>query len=288
MVDFELYRIFKIVADEENITKASKRMNISQPAITKHIKHLEDLLDFKLFERTNTGMTLTQNGRKIYEEIKEPVTILQNIYKKYSNSREIYLGIHAAMLNKEFNEQLMAYINNENQTINVMNYNTDEMLTKLETQKIDIAISKKYLYYNNPKIEFIKLGILHDILIIKPDTDLSNKILTLNELKEKNIYLPREHSVTTLNFFNSLKLNESNFKNIRNISYITMLNTIKNSTGIGLITKEYIKKELQNKDVVEIKTEFDISPIEYGIYINKENMFKELKEFINLIKENIS
>ena len=43
-IDFELYRIFVIVAEEENITKASERLNISQPALTKQIKNLENQL----------------------------------------------------------------------------------------------------------------------------------------------------------------------------------------------------------------------------------------------------
>lgn len=42
MIDFELYRIFVAVTKEENITKASNKLNISQPAITKQIKNLED------------------------------------------------------------------------------------------------------------------------------------------------------------------------------------------------------------------------------------------------------
>ena len=41
MIDFELYRIFVIVAEEENITKASERLNISQPALTKQIKNIQ-------------------------------------------------------------------------------------------------------------------------------------------------------------------------------------------------------------------------------------------------------
>ena len=38
MIDFELYRVFIEVAKEENITKASEKLNISQPAVTKQIK----------------------------------------------------------------------------------------------------------------------------------------------------------------------------------------------------------------------------------------------------------
>ena len=51
MINLELYKIFVIVAEERNITKASERLNISQPAVTKHIKNLEKQLNIILFER---------------------------------------------------------------------------------------------------------------------------------------------------------------------------------------------------------------------------------------------
>lgn len=51
MVNLELYKIFVIVAEEKNITKASQKLNISQPAVTKHIKNLESELNTILFER---------------------------------------------------------------------------------------------------------------------------------------------------------------------------------------------------------------------------------------------
>ena len=48
MINLELYRIFKIVADQENLSKASEILHISQPAVTKQIKHLENRLYTKL------------------------------------------------------------------------------------------------------------------------------------------------------------------------------------------------------------------------------------------------
>ena len=65
MIDFELYRIFVAVAKEENITKASEQLSISQPAITKQIKNLENQLSVKLFERKSKGVSLTQEGEYI-------------------------------------------------------------------------------------------------------------------------------------------------------------------------------------------------------------------------------
>ena len=55
-IDFELYRIFYVVANNGNITKASAELNISQPAISKSIKNLEDQLGGTLFVRTKRGV----------------------------------------------------------------------------------------------------------------------------------------------------------------------------------------------------------------------------------------
>ena len=54
-IDFELYRIFYEVANYGNITKASMHLNISQPAISKSIKNLENQLGGSLFIRTKNG-----------------------------------------------------------------------------------------------------------------------------------------------------------------------------------------------------------------------------------------
>ena len=63
-----------------------------------------------------------------------------------------------------------------------------------------------------------------------------------------------------------------------------MLDIIKNNNNaIGLITKEYIMEELANKSIIEIDSVIKIKPIEYGMYKNKENIFKELNVFIDEI-----
>ena len=51
-INFELYRIFYTVANTKNITKAAEELMISQPAISKSIKNLEDRLGGPLFIRT--------------------------------------------------------------------------------------------------------------------------------------------------------------------------------------------------------------------------------------------
>ena len=63
----ELYhlRSFVTVADEGHLTRAAQRLFTSQPAVSAHIKTLEEELGVSLFSRTPKGMRLTQEGLKL-------------------------------------------------------------------------------------------------------------------------------------------------------------------------------------------------------------------------------
>lgn len=63
----EIYqlRTFMAVAHQGSITRASEQLFLSQPAVSAHIKSLEDELGITLFERTTKGMTLTSDGSRL-------------------------------------------------------------------------------------------------------------------------------------------------------------------------------------------------------------------------------
>jgi DNA-binding transcriptional LysR family regulator len=65
----ELYqlRTFAAVADEGHLTRAAERLHLSQPAVSAHIKALEDDLGVLLFDRSSSGMALTRAGRALVE-----------------------------------------------------------------------------------------------------------------------------------------------------------------------------------------------------------------------------
>ncbi len=63
----ELFRLrtFIAVAEEGHLTRAAKRLFTSQPAVSSHIKTLEEELGVTLFHRTPKGMELTSEGNKL-------------------------------------------------------------------------------------------------------------------------------------------------------------------------------------------------------------------------------
>ena len=285
MVNLELYKIFKIVADEENITKASEKLNISQPAVTKHIQNLESQLNSKLFDRNSKGLKLNELGRKVYDEISVPIKVLENIELKYTNIKNINLGTHITVFNKILGKNLSQYYKKyDDVVVNIDRSDLSEQLVKLEKQELDIVVAKKDDNYANDKIQFIKLMELHDILIVNSRYNEFSGKVSLEDLKNKIIYIPRKSSITTKNFFEAIK-NISNYSiHFNCINYRTMLEILKYDSNIGLVTKEAVLEELNAKEIVQIATSFEIKPIEYGIYINTKNSFKELNNFIRELK----
>jgi DNA-binding transcriptional ArsR family regulator len=61
MIDYRLH-VFRQVAEVRSLTKASKVLHLSQPAVSKHIKLLEEELRVPLFVRSSSGVVLTDAG----------------------------------------------------------------------------------------------------------------------------------------------------------------------------------------------------------------------------------
>jgi DNA-binding transcriptional LysR family regulator len=64
-MDIHQLKTFVTVAREGSITRASELLHLSQPAVSAHIKAIEDALGLALFERTPRGMSLTREGQRL-------------------------------------------------------------------------------------------------------------------------------------------------------------------------------------------------------------------------------
>lgn len=67
-LDLHQLKTFCVVAEEENIARASVRLYLSAPAVSGHIKALEDELGVALFSRGPRGMRLTEAGHTLWED----------------------------------------------------------------------------------------------------------------------------------------------------------------------------------------------------------------------------
>ena len=91
-VKLELYKVFKEVAEAGNITAAASALFISQSAVSQSIKQLEAELQTRLFARNSRGVTLTPDGKMLYEYVRSAIGLLETGEEKLSQSRHLQMG----------------------------------------------------------------------------------------------------------------------------------------------------------------------------------------------------
>lgn len=296
-IDYELYRIFYTVANCGNITEASKELLISQPAISKSIKNLEEQLGGQLFTRNKRGVILTEEGKEFYKYIKHAIEYINNAENKFTQlinleTGTIKIGI-STTLTKTF---LLPYLEEfhklyPNINIEIITNITSELIPKLRNGLIDIVImniSKKD--YGND-IQITKCNEIHDCFVVNNTyKDLLNKQISLKELNNYPLILQSKGSNTRNFLDNYAKENNVTLKpNIELASYSLVVEFAKIGFGIGYATKEYIKKELNNNElyIIDIKEKI---PCRYtGIAISTNHIpnfsTKKLIELITNKKE---
>lgn len=287
MIDFELYRIFVAVADEENITRASEKLNISQPAITKQIKNLENQLSIKLFERRSKGVALTNEGKKIYEKLKNPIEELNQIDAQIGKEKIINIGTHNHMGGLIFGQAINQYtLKYPNVNLNLVCEEMDELLRKLKNKEIDIVFAKKYDNEEAPKgLKFIKLGNMHETFIMNKQSEMAGQTLTFDSLKGKMIYIPKEYEQTTKRI---KKLTQNSEIDLKLSNYRSIVRLVNEGMVIGVVTAEYLYDwEWKEFNLVKVKNDIGLGECEFGMYLNS-NKFRELDLLIDIIKKNFN
>lgn len=279
-IDFELYRIFYVVAKNRNITKASKELNISQPAISKSIKNLEEQLGGQLFFRTKRGVILTDEGKEFYKYISQAIEYIYNAENKFSDLVNletgcIKIGI-STTLTKEF---LLPYLEKFHYLypkidIQIVTSYTDDLMTKLKNGLIDILI----LNLNNKNygndIEIIKCRKIRDCFVVgEKFKSLANQELSFNELNNYPLLLQAKGSSTREFLDDMAKTNNITLKpNIELASYSLVSEFVKIGFGIGYVTRDYVKSAIKNKELFELNLKEKIPNRYIGIALSKNHI----------------
>lgn len=279
-IDFELYRIFYVVANHCNITKASEELNISQPAISKSIKNLEEQLGGQLFIRTKRGVVLTEEGKEFYNYIKQAIEFINNAENKFTDLINletgcIKIGI-STTLTKEF---LLPYLEKFHSMypkidIQIITSLTSDLIPKLKNGLIDIVI----LNLNNKSygndIEIVKCKKVNDCFVVNNKyKDLLEKEISLKDLNNYPLILQAKGSNTREFLDNITRGYGVTLKpNIELASYSLVVEFAKIGLGIGYVTKEYIKDCINKNDLFKLNIKEKIPCRYIGIALSKNHV----------------
>ena len=279
-IDFELYRVFYTVANNGNITKASEELNISQPAISKSIKNLEEQLGGNLFVRTKRGVILTEEGKEFYSYIKQAIEYINNAENKFTELVNLETGCIkigvSATLTKEF---LLPYLEKFHEIypkidIQIITNISSELLPKLRNGLIDIVILNLARENYGNDIDIIKCKKINDCFVVNKNyLDLVNKDLSIKDLNKYPLILQSKGSNTREFLDNFASSYDIVLKpNMELASYSLVLEFAKIGLGIGYVTKDYIKNELKNNELYELTIKEKIPSRYIGIALSKNHV----------------
>lgn len=289
--DLELYRIFCEVVKNKNISKTAEKMYVSQSAVTQSIQKLENLLGGKVFHRNKNGVELTEEGKNLYEYIKDSIETInnaENIFSKYINLEKgrIRIGGGNALTSSLILNQLISFIEKyPNIEISIISGITDSLVQKLENGELDIVVLN--LPYKNKKysnIEFVPLKKSIFCFFASKEYLKKHQLNEIKELENHVMILPTSQSVkrSILEYYcNEKKLSLNSKYEVSSSSVMKKL--VLNNVGIGFINIENVQ---DIKDQIEIVEEIEIESTQEGIAtLNKNMCNKATLELVKEIKE---
>lgn len=279
-INFELYHVFCVVAKCKNITRAAEQLHISQPAISKSIKSLEEQLGGTLFIRTKRGVFLTEEGKEFYHYLKQAMEYIHNAEHKFNDlihleTGSIRIGI-STTLTKQLLLPILESFHDQYPNINI-EITTDpsfELCKKLRNGLLDLIIFNLPIS-NVDDIEITPIFTVHDVFVVgKKYHNLTSEKISIEELCSSYPLILQMPGSTLRNFFDDFcKKNHISFNSVMNLSsYTLVIEFSKIGFGVGFATKEFIQKELNNKELFIVPTTTSIPERQIGIAVSKHQL----------------
>ena len=246
-------KYFLAVAEELNFTKASEKLFISQPPLSRQIMELEQELQAKLFIRNNKKVELTEAGKYFEKEIKELFQNLERITIKTKKIAENISGeFRIAYISSIYSTVISDLIKHLKERFPYVNFklfevSTTKQITALEQGKIELGIIRSPV--KSPKIKS-QLWFQDGFSVVYNKSQIKiNSEKEISNLKDETFvffnkdYAPHYHEILlelcAFYGFTPKIVHESN-----NINSIVQL--VKNGLGISIVPSNIAKN---NPDV---------------------------------------
>lgn len=277
-INLNLYKIFYEVALNESISNAAKKLFITQSAVSKAIKKLEEELNTELFYRNPKGVKLTDKGEELIFYVEEAFNNLVTaertmIESKTLNKGKISIGVPSQIGSFYIFEDIANFHRKyPNIEITIISKTTTQLLKLLERHEIDFIIDTSPI---NVKMDNIVIKPLLDVkncFVVKNDTSIVvDKIKSIKDLSNYPLVLPIKGTNNRNQLDKIFEKNDVELNNVINIHTSEMIaGSIKKDLGIGYIIYDVVKDNIKNGEFKIVKIEENLPKVTINlVYIEK-------------------
>jgi DNA-binding transcriptional LysR family regulator len=275
-----------------SLSNAAKKLNITQPAVTKGIQRLQEHYEIKLFNRFGKKLVLTDAGNALYEIAKKIFDLeihAEDTIREFLQLKQGHIRIDAS---ESFGSYyLPPIVNSVSKQHPSVRFSVNILPSELVVQNVvnlnnDIGFVSFYI--KNEKVICSEILEDHMVFIAHPEHPLVNKNpLTYMNLSRQPMIVHEKGSFSYLITFNFLEKNKIDFVvSLEFSSNRAIIKAVEDGLGIALVSKNIVSDYLKAKTVAILP--FPGPPITHKYYIVQHKdkyISKVLNQLIEKVKE---
>jgi len=285
-MNLNLYKIFYDVAQYGSVSLASKNLMISQPAISRSIKNLEEDLDVILFYRTLNGMVLTEKGKELLKYVEDACNSLKTGERQMMETNSLDKGklsigcpSHIASFYL-FNKIEKFHKDYPNIDIEIISRPTNELITLLDKHDIDFIIDTSPIEGSEKEITIKEIMTCKHSFVKRKDFKCD--ATKLKDLENVPLILPQIRS-SHRKRLNELAIeNKVKFNNVLSIDTSEMIASfISQGIGVGYILQDVVQDKIDNGEFVVLDIKEELPKVTIVLATIDKYLMNAPKKFID-------
>ncbi len=284
--------VFLTVAENLSFSKAAEHLNISQPAVTRHIKEMEERYSTNLFERKGNKIYLTKSGEKAYNALKQIAQQYRELDFEIgqihsSLSGEFKIGA-SSTISQYVIPKVIASFHKRYPKVQIilLNGNSFEMETLLLNNQVDLALVENRSSQSGLKYK----DFLNDELIVVTGANsvyAKRDYISRDDLSQLPIVLREQGSGTLEVIKAALSKQGINFENINTLIHLGSTESIKNFLmdfdGLAIVSAKAVKTELFLKNLIKLEVSGFTIPRKFRIAYKLGHKSRQVELFENFL-----
>ena len=291
MLDFRVETFIELCRTK-NYTQTAENLHMTQPAVSQHIKYLEEFYGCKLFNYNKKVLTITAQGEALYKYLvtmSSDANKIKNEIKEIDPNKKSLFGA-TFTIGEYVIPKIVSEISNKYPDINIslVIRDTSELLEELKKGKIDFAFIEGF--FEKTEFENYLFSKEKFIGICAVNNPIATEITKLDDIINERIILREEGSGTRdifekILYDNNLSLNNFTKKyEIENISLIKEL--VEQNKGISFLYERAVAKDILMRKLAMINLENFSEEREFNFVFLKNSIHKdEYKKWYDFMKE---
>lgn len=258
MLDFRVHT-FLTVCKHLNFTRAAEELNITQPAVSQHIRYLEDYYEIKLFDYKNRKISLTEAGRFLKDVattmLHDDIHLQGRLKELQGRKGSLAFGVTLTVGEFVMTNPLLRFFRSfPEMNIEMTVANTQELLKKLDSGELDFALVEGFFAKN--QYDSLVYSEERYVAVRAADDEASVKMTRIEDTFSQRLIIREAGSGTREIFERYLESRNFQIHDYETIAEISNISVIKSlveaGCGITFLYEQAVRTELETGRLARI------------------------------------